>query len=118
MLILALLTTALGHSIFVHTLKYFKVSTATIMTSALPIYGIIIAFLFLGEEPKSNVYIGGLLILSTVFIEGMTSPVGISLDANKNIYVNNCGTNKIIRVDQEGVHSDFCTDSLLNCPNG
>lgn len=72
-LILALLTTAIGHSIFVHTLKYFKVSTATIMTSALPIYGILIAFLFLGEVPNSNVYIGGLLIISTVFIEGIRS---------------------------------------------
>lgn len=72
-IILALVTTAIGHSMFVHSLKYFSVSTASIMTSALPVYGIIIAFFFLGEIPSSNVVIGGLLIISTVLIEGIRS---------------------------------------------
>ncbi|PTM10819.1 MAG: EamA family transporter [Bacteroidetes bacterium] len=72
-IILALITTAIGHSMFVHSLKYFTSSTASIMTSALPVYGIIIAFFFLGEIPSSNVFIGGLLIISTVLIEGIRS---------------------------------------------
>ena len=72
-LILALVTTAIGHSMFVHSLKYFTSSTASIMTSALPVYGILIAFFFLGEIPSSNVFIGGLLIISTVLIEGIRS---------------------------------------------
>ena len=72
-IILALVTTAIGHSMFVHSLKHFSVSTASIMTSALPVYGIIIAFFFLGEIPSSNVVIGGLLIISTVLIEGIRS---------------------------------------------
>ena len=72
-IILALVTTAIGHSMFVHSLKYFTSSTATIMTSALPVYGIIIAYFFLSEIPNKNVFIGGLLILSTVIIEGIRS---------------------------------------------
>jgi drug/metabolite transporter (DMT)-like permease len=72
-IILALVTTAIGHSMFVHSLKHFSVSTASIMTSALPVYGIIIAFFFLGEIPSSNILIGGLLIISTVLIEGIRS---------------------------------------------
>ncbi|NNK87092.1 MAG: DMT family transporter, partial [Flavobacteriaceae bacterium] len=72
-LMLAFLTTALGHTMFVRSLKYFKASTAGIITSALPIYGIIIAFFFLGEIPSLNTYIGGLLIVSTVIIESIRS---------------------------------------------
>ncbi|MDA7558411.1 DMT family transporter [Flavobacteriaceae bacterium] len=72
-IILALLTTALGHSMFVHSLKYFTSSTATIMTSALPVYGIVIAYIFLNEIPNKNVLLGGLLIISTVIIEGIRS---------------------------------------------
>jgi len=71
--ILALVTTALGHTLFIHSLKYFSVSTASIMTSALPVYGILIAFFFLGEIPNTSVFIGGILIISTVVIEGIRS---------------------------------------------
>ena len=72
-LLLAILTTAIGHTMFVRSLKYFKASTAGIITSALPIYGIIIAFFFLGEIPSLNTYIGGALIVSTVIIESLRS---------------------------------------------
>ncbi|MBT8303231.1 MAG: DMT family transporter, partial [Bacteroidia bacterium] len=50
-LLLALLTTAIGHTLFIGSLRYFKVSTASIIGSIQPIYGIIIAFFFLGEIP-------------------------------------------------------------------
>ena len=72
-ILLALLTTAIGHTMFLHSLKHFSVSTASIMTSALPVYGILIAYLFLDEIPNSNVFVGGLLIISTVIIEGIRS---------------------------------------------
>lgn len=72
-LILALITTAIGHSIFVHSLKYFSASTASIISSALPIYGIFIGFIFLGEVPNWNTFFGGLLIISTVVIESIRS---------------------------------------------
>jgi drug/metabolite transporter (DMT)-like permease len=72
-LLLAIVTTAIGHTMFVHSLKHFTSSTASIMTSALPVYGIIIAYFFLDEIPSKNVFIGGFLIISTVLIEGIRS---------------------------------------------
>ena len=72
-ILLALLTTAIGHSLFVHTLKYFSASSASIISSLLPIYGILIAYFFLGEIPTLNTFIGGSLIMITVVIEGLQS---------------------------------------------
>ena len=73
LLMLALLTTAIGHSLMVHSLKFFSASAATIISSVQPIFGIILAFFFLGEIPHINTYIGGALILSTVVIESIRS---------------------------------------------
>jgi len=73
LLLLALLTTTIGHSLMIHSLKFFSASAATIIISIQPIFGIILAFFFLGEIPEINTYIGGLLILSTVIIESIRS---------------------------------------------
>lgn len=73
LIILGLLTTAIGHSMFIGSLKHFSVSTASIIGSAQPICGIIIAFFFLNEIPKLNTFIGGALILTTVVIESIRS---------------------------------------------
>jgi len=72
-ILLALITTAIGHTMFINSLKYFKVSTASIISSTQPIFGIIIAFLFLNEIPTWNTFIGGALIISTVVIESIRS---------------------------------------------
>jgi drug/metabolite transporter (DMT)-like permease len=72
-IILALVTTALGHTLFVQSLKHFKVSTASIIGSTQPVFGIILAFFFLNEIPNWNTFFGGLLILSTVVIESLRS---------------------------------------------
>lgn len=72
-ILLALLTTAIGHTMFINSLKYFKVSTASIIASAQPIFGIIIAYFFLKEIPSWNTFWGGLLIISTVIIESFRS---------------------------------------------
>lgn len=45
-ILLALVTTAVGHTLFVNSLKYFKASTASIIGSIQPIFGILIAFFF------------------------------------------------------------------------
>jgi len=71
--LLALLTTAIGHTMFVKSLKYFSASSATIISSTLPVFGIIIAYYFLNEVPKLNTILGGTLIVSTVVIEGIRS---------------------------------------------
>ncbi|MEC3906725.1 DMT family transporter [Tamlana sp. 2201CG12-4] len=70
---LALVTTAIGHSLFIGSFKHFSVSTASIIASAQPVFGIIIAFFFLNEVPALNTYIGGFLILITVIIESIRS---------------------------------------------
>ena len=73
LVLLGLLTTAIGHSLMVHSLNYFSVSTASIISSVQPIFGIILAYFFLSEIPTWNTFWGGLLILSTVVIESVRS---------------------------------------------
>lgn len=73
LLLIALLTTAVGHTMMVHSLKYFSVSTASIISSVQPIFGIILAFLFLNEIPNMNTFFGGSLILLTVVVESVRS---------------------------------------------
>ena len=72
-IMLALLTTAIGHTMFVNSLKYFKASTASIIGSAQPVFGIIIAYFFLNEIPTIHTFVGGTLILATVVIESIRS---------------------------------------------
>lgn len=72
-IILALVTTAMGHTMLVHSLKHFKASTASIISSAQPVFGILIAFLFLKEVPSWNTLLGGSLILLTVVLESLRS---------------------------------------------
>jgi drug/metabolite transporter (DMT)-like permease len=72
-LLLALLTTAIGHTMFINSLKYFNVSTASIIGSTQPVFGILIAFIFLNEIPTLNTFFGGLLIITTVIIESIRS---------------------------------------------
>lgn len=70
---LGLVTTALGHTLFLNSLTYFTVSTASIMNSIQPIFGILIAFFFLNEIPPASSLIGGGIILTTVVIESLRS---------------------------------------------
>jgi drug/metabolite transporter (DMT)-like permease len=73
LVLIALLTTAIGHTMMVNSLQYFSVATASIISSVQPIFGIIIAYLFVSEIPSVNTYIGGSLILLTVIIESFRS---------------------------------------------
>jgi len=73
LVMLGLLTTAIGHTMIVSSFKHFSVSTASIITSITPIFGIILAFMFLNETPTLNTFIGGSLILATVVIESIRS---------------------------------------------
>ena len=68
---LAILTTAIGHTLFVMSFKNFSISTASIMSSIQPVYGILFGMLFLSEIPSGKNLIGGFLILTTVVIESI-----------------------------------------------
>ena len=72
-LALALLTTALGHTLFLLTFRYFSITTASIISSVQPVYGIALGILFLGEVPQWATLVGGLLIISAVIIESLRS---------------------------------------------
>lgn len=73
LILLGILTTAIGHGLMTHSLQFFSASTASIISSAQPIFGIFLAFVFLNEIPTKNTYFGGLLILATVIIESIRS---------------------------------------------
>lgn len=70
---LALLTTAIGHTLFVMSFKNFSISTASIMSSVQPVYGVLFGLFLLSEIPSKNTLIGGFLILTTVIIESVQS---------------------------------------------
>ncbi|WP_075341425.1 DMT family transporter [Tenacibaculum agarivorans] len=69
LLLLAFLTTAIGHSLMVYSLQFFSASTTSIISSVQPIFGIILAFIFLHEMPTWNTFLGGSLILITIILE-------------------------------------------------
>ena len=68
-LVLGLLTTSVGHTLVVSSFKYFSATTASIISSAQPIYGILLGYFILNEIPSINTVIGGLLIATAVFTE-------------------------------------------------
>ena len=71
LLILGVITTAAGHTLFVRSFKHFSITTASLIASIIPIYGILLAFVFLGEVPRRTTIIGGAIVLSTVIIESI-----------------------------------------------
>ena len=73
LILVALLTTAIGHTMLVSSLKHFSVATASIISSVQPIFGIAIAYFFVNEIPNFSTFIGGSLILVTVVIESIRS---------------------------------------------
>ncbi|MFZ1749282.1 MAG: DMT family transporter [Saprospiraceae bacterium] len=70
-LFLAILTTAIGHTLFVSSLRHFSTTSASLMSSLLPVYGIILAVIFLGEYPSMTTLFGGFVILSAVVLESI-----------------------------------------------
>jgi drug/metabolite transporter (DMT)-like permease len=73
LILLALLTTAIGHSLMLHSLKFFSATTTSIISSLQPVFGICIAYFLVNEIPSLKTYIGGGLIILTVVIESIRS---------------------------------------------
>ncbi|AWH72758.1 EamA family transporter [Dokdonia sp. Dokd-P16] len=69
--LLALVTTALGHTMFLFSIKRFSVTAASLMGSVQPIYGIILGIIFLNEIPGWRTVLGGSLILFSVVVESL-----------------------------------------------
>lgn len=73
LLVLAILTTCIGHTLFLMSFRNFSITTASIMSSIQPVYGILLGVLFLDEIPGMDTIIGGALIISAVIIESLLS---------------------------------------------
>jgi len=73
LLILGGVTTAIGHTLFLTSFFHFRISTVSILSSVQPIFGVILAVIFLHEIPNLKSLIGGLLILTTVVLESQRS---------------------------------------------
>lgn len=69
LLILGLVTTGIGHTLFVRAFRSFSAAAATLMGSMLPVYGIIWGYFILGEVPSQKTLIGGAIILAVVLIK-------------------------------------------------
>lgn len=68
-LALAIITTLIGHTLFLNSFRYFTATTASIMSCSQPIYGILLGIVFLRELPAWSTVLGGVLILLAVVIE-------------------------------------------------
>ena len=73
LLLLALVTTALGHTLFLMSFKHFNITTASIISSLQPVFGILMGIFILGEIPRWGTFIGGGLILCAVVTESLRS---------------------------------------------
>jgi drug/metabolite transporter (DMT)-like permease len=71
LILLAVLATAIGQTLFLYSFKNFTVTSASIISSLQPVYGIIIGMVFLKEYPVSGTIVGGLLILLSVVLESI-----------------------------------------------
>ncbi len=82
--ILGVFCTAGAHTLFIQGLKRIKAQTAGIISSLEPVYGIVLAFLFLRETPSARTIAGGLVILGAVFLvtlkAGIKRRPGTALD--------------------------------------
>lgn len=70
---LIVITTVIGHTLFINTFKHFSITTVSILSSIQPVYGIIIGAFLLSEIPSWSTIFGGILILTSVVIESFRS---------------------------------------------
>lgn len=67
LILLGFLFTAFSHTIFINGLRSVKAKTASIIASLEPVYGILGAILLLGEVPRPQEVLGGVIILGATF---------------------------------------------------
>jgi len=67
LLILGIFCTALSHSLFIKGMRHIKAQTAAVISSLEPVYGIVMALIFLKETPSLRTVLGGIVILGTAY---------------------------------------------------
>jgi drug/metabolite transporter (DMT)-like permease len=68
MAMLGIFCTGLAHTLFVASLRVLKARTTAVIFALEPVYGIAFAWLLFSEQPTLRMLIGGLLIVSAIFI--------------------------------------------------
>ena len=71
LILLGIITTAIGHTLFLSSFTHFSISSASIMSCIQPVFGVLLAVIFLNEIPETKSLIGGGLILTTVLLENI-----------------------------------------------
>jgi drug/metabolite transporter (DMT)-like permease len=66
LVILGIVCTAGSHTLFIRGMRQVKARTASIISSLEPVYGIALAFVFLGERPSFRTFSGGAVIMAAV----------------------------------------------------
>ncbi len=69
--LLALVTTAIAHTLFVQALSSFTTSTVSILSCLTPVYGILWAVWLAGEQLNENIIWGGLIIILTTLAQSI-----------------------------------------------
>ena len=69
--VLGIFCTALAHVLFIKSLVHIKTQLASITACLEPVYGIIFAFVLLGEIPALRTILGGGIILGTIALASM-----------------------------------------------
>jgi len=63
LIVLGTLCTAASHSLFINGMKHLQAQTASLINTLEPVYGVILALVFLHEIPTLRTITGGILIL-------------------------------------------------------
>ena len=66
LLFLGIITTALAHTLFISSLKSIPARLAGVISSMEAVYGILLAFVLLGETPSLREIAGGTVIIGVV----------------------------------------------------
>ena len=69
---MGLICTAIAHSMYVAAQRNVKAQTAGVISGMETVYGILFAFLLLGEVPSSRELLGGAVILGTAVVSSLT----------------------------------------------
>lgn len=80
--VLGVVCTAGAHTLFIEGLRSVKAQTAAIISSLEPVYGILLAAVFLGEAPSLRTVAGGAVILAAAAAATKSEPGSAKPDKN------------------------------------
>jgi drug/metabolite transporter (DMT)-like permease len=78
LIVLGVFCTALAHVLFISSLSQLRAQVVSVVTGLEAVYGIVFAFLLLGERPALRTLAGGALVLGTVLLAGRREASDVS----------------------------------------